>query len=172
MSAEPSRVVDLLPALMRYARRLTRDESEADDLVQEALVSAYANSDQYQPGRPLRIWMFAILHNIFVSRVRREAVRERYRAGAVPPDPGLLPQELSIRLREVAEALDRLPPEQQQVLHLVAVDGMSYQDAAAVIGVPVGTLISRLSRARARLRQLESGEPSQIRPVALRIVEN
>ena len=75
MDTHPSRVVDLLPALMRYARRLTRDEHDAEDLVQEALVAACANADKYQPGRPLRVWMFAIVHNAFVSRRRRDAVR-------------------------------------------------------------------------------------------------
>ncbi len=172
MSANSSCVVDLVPALMRYARLLTRDENDADDLVQEALVSAYANSDQYQPGRSLRTWMFTILHNAFISRVRHEAVRERYKARSVPQDAGPPPQEQSVRLREVTEALGRLPIEQQQVLHLVAVEGLPYQDAADAIGVPIGTLISRLSRARARLRALESEDLEDGRPAALRIVES
>lgn len=167
MKQPPSRVVDLVPALLRYARRLTRDEHDAEDLVQETLVSAYARADTYQPGRSLRIWLFAILHNAFVSRIRHNDVRERYRASTAPPDVEASPQEHSVRLREVAEALDRLSAEQQQVLHLVAVEGLSYQEAADAIGIPIGTLISRLSRARAHLRALESDAP-----VPLRIVEN
>ncbi|MBN8842493.1 MAG: sigma-70 family RNA polymerase sigma factor [Sphingomonadales bacterium] len=172
MSANPSRVVDLLPALTRYARRLTRDDDEAADLVQEALVSAYANANQYQPGRSLRIWIFAILHNAFVSRVRHDAVRKRYGAEAETPVALPSPQEQSVRLREVAEALDLLPPDQQQVLHLVAVEGLSYQEAADAIGVPIGTLVSRLSRARARLRAIESGDADDHAHLPLRIVEN
>lgn len=165
-------VTELLPALLRYARRLTRDEHEAEDLVQETLAAAYANASSYQPGRSLRIWLFAILHNAFISRARHDAVRERYRASSFPPDTGPSPQEHSVRLREVAAALDRLSEEQRQVLHLIAVEGLSYQEAAAVIGIPIGTLISRLSRARARLRAIEDGDADDRSPVSLRIVEN
>lgn len=172
MDTHPSRVVDLLPALMRYARRLTRDEHDAEDLVQEALVAACANADKYQPGRPLRVWMFAIVHNRFVSRRRRDAVRARYDASEIACDTGPAAQEQSIRLREVAEAVGRLSAEQQQVLHLVAVEGLSYQEAADAVGIPIGTLISRLSRARARLRALDDDEPAGRAAGSLRIVEN
>ena len=100
------------------------------------------------------------------------SVRERYRAGSFPSDTEPSPQEHSVRLREVAAALDRLSEEQRQVLHLIAVEGLSYQEAAAIIGVPIGTLISRLSRARGRLRAIEDGEAVDPSPVSLRIVEN
>lgn len=173
MTIPPPRIVELLPALMRYARRLARDQSDAEDLVQETLASAYAHIGQYQPGRSLRVWLFTILHNSFISRTRHDAVRERHRTGTAPAAAEASPQEHSVRLREIAEALDRLSPEQRQVLHLVAVDGLSYQEAADAIGIPIGTLISRLSRARARLRAIESGEAGDSRPpVALRIVES
>ncbi|WHO37401.1 sigma-70 family RNA polymerase sigma factor [Sphingobium sp. AP49] len=169
----PPKVVDLLPALMRYARRLTGNESDAEDLVQDALVRAYANVDKYERGRPLRIWLFSILHNVFVSGTRRAAVRERFRADVVAQaDPVEAPtQEQSVRLHQIEAALAALPEEQQAVLHLVAVEGLSYQDAAVAIGIPIGTLISRLSRARARLRALEDGMPAA-RPAQLRIVKD
>lgn len=157
---------------MRYARQLARNEHEAEDLVQEALAAAYANAGSYQPSRPLRIWLFAILHNGFISRARHDAVRERFRADTVPASVDTSPQEYSVRLREVAKALEQLSPEQQQVLHLIAVEGLSYQEAADVIGIPIGTLISRLSRARAKLRAIENGEPEAELAIPLRVVEN
>lgn len=173
MKATTPKVVDLLPALMRYARRLTGNDSDAEDLVQDALVRAYANADKYQRGRPLRIWLFSILHNVFVSGVRRQAVREQFRADMVATGDVVEPptQEQLVRLHQVEAALAALPAEQQAVLHLVAVEGLSYQDAADAIGIPIGTLISRLSRARARLRALEEGAPAA-RPSHLRIVKD
>lgn len=161
MSPLPSKVVDLLPALMRYARRLTQNEADAEDLVHEALVSAYTNANRYQRGRSLRVWLFAILHNAFVSGVRRQAVRERFRAATMVADREEVPpaQEQSVRLHQLEAALNALSHEHQTVLHLIAVEGLSYQEAADAIGIPTGTLISRLSRARARLRAFEEGEP-------------
>lgn len=172
MSTHPSRVVDLLPALLRYARRLTRDGQDAEDLVQETLAAAYAKADSYQPGRSLRVWLFAILHNQFIDNRRHDAVRARPDASDTPPAATPALQEQSVRLREVAEALDRLSPEHQQVLHLVAVEGLSYQEAAEALAIPIGTLISRLSRARARLRALDGDESGARRSIPLRIVEN
>jgi len=172
MALDANRATELLPALMRYARRLTRNEDEAEDLVQETLASAYASASSYHVGRSLRIWLFAIMHNSFVSRVRHEAVRARYRDKSLPTEADTSPQEHAVRLGQIAAALDRLSPEQRQVLHLIAVEGLSYQEAADVVRIPIGTLISRLSRARARLRAIEDGELNQGPPVSLRIVEN
>jgi RNA polymerase sigma-70 factor (ECF subfamily) len=170
----PPKVIDLLPALMRYARRLTHDEAEAEDLVQDALVSAYANADTYQRGRPLRVWLFSILHNIFVSGTRRQAVRDRYKAEAIlaTRESGPPAQEQSVRLHQIEAALAALSHEHQAVLHLVAVEGLSYEDAADALGIPIGTLISRLSRARARLRALEEGDLGTSKNVRLRIVKD
>lgn len=164
------KVIDQLPALMRYARSLVRGDA-AEDLVHDTLVAAYSHADRFQRERSLRVWLFSILHNRFVSDVRRQATRERYAADALHLADEISPpeQEHALRLRQVERALAALNPDQREALHLVAVEGLSYQDAAAVLDVPIGTLISRISRARTRLREMEEG--SATAPAArLRIV--
>jgi RNA polymerase sigma-70 factor, ECF subfamily len=142
----------LLPALDRYARSLTRDPVAAEDLVQDTLAAALARRERYDPRRPLRQWLFAIMHNRFVDDRRREQVARSSIAGPVLP-PELAGQELAAELTLVAAAVERLPLEQREALHLVVVEGMSYAEAAATLAVPIGTVMSRLARARARLRE-------------------
>ena len=166
-----NQVIQHVPAMLRYARSLLRDESAAEDLVHDALVQAYTHADQYKSDRPLRTWLFSILHNRFVSDIRSAAVREKYRTTlteaavhAQPPD-----QESRLRLFEVERSLQELSDEQRCALHLVGVEGWSYQEAASVLSIPIGTLISRISRARAKLREAEDGEAANIR---LRLVKD
>jgi RNA polymerase sigma-70 factor, ECF subfamily len=156
MTEFASSVEKEIPRLRRYARALARDASRADDLVQSCLARALAKSHLWQPGTDLRAWLFTILHNQYVNEVRR-AVRE----GATVPVEDVAPvlavapsQDASLRLRDLDRALARLPDEQRQVLLLIGLEGMRYDEVATVLNVPLGTVRSRLSRGRETLRQL------------------
>jgi len=149
------KVVGHLPALMRYARSLTRDATAAEDLVHDTLVAAYASSASFDRRQSLRVWLFAILRNHFISDRRKIAVRQRNQDDLETLAPTLAepPQEQALHLHQIAQAFAALPVEQREALHIVVVEGLSYHDAAAALGIPVGTLMSRIARARARLRQ-------------------
>lgn len=151
-----------VPRLRRYARYLSRDADRADDLVQECLLRAIARFDSWQPGTNLRAWLFVILRNVFISEIRRN--------GRMPPDgvvdhehPGLAVsgrQEARLEVVELRKALDTLSTEHREVLLLVAVEGLKYEEAAEVLQLPVGTVRSRLSRARTVLRERLDGTGS------------
>ena len=161
-----------IPKLRRYARALTRDATRADDLVQSCLMRALAKSHLWQPGTDLRAWLFTILHNQHVNDVRR-GVRE---GSAVPIDDDVLSltvpaaQHASLELRDLDRAMAQLAEEQRQVLLLVGLEGMQYEEAAMVLQIPVGTIRSRLSRGRAELRRLlgmkEPGDRNSTTPAA------
>ncbi|HZT52570.1 MAG TPA: RNA polymerase sigma factor [Stellaceae bacterium] len=152
-----------IPRLRRYARALARDASRADDLVQSCLARAIAKSNLWEPGTDLRAWLFTILHNQHVNEVRR-AVRE----GVSVPVDDVAPlltvpstQTDHLRLRDLDRALGCLPEEQRQVLLLVGLEGMRYEEVASILNVPVGTVRSRLSRGRDMLRQLMDMKPAR-----------
>ena len=152
-------IVGQLGSLRRYARSLTRDGADAEDLVHDALVRAYERRATFRAGGNLRAWLFSITHNLFIDRMRSrrsEAARVE-QAGHLAEASMPAPQDHSVRLAEVRQAFLALPDEQRSALHLVAVEGLSYQQAADVIGVPLGTLMSRIGRARATLREMEEG---------------
>jgi RNA polymerase sigma-70 factor (ECF subfamily) len=145
-----------LPGLRRYARALVRDVVEADDLVQECLTRALAKLHLWRDGTNLRAWLFTILHNQYVNRVRRGI-----RTGITvelddtwPPLSRPATQEKRLELRDLDRALGQLPAEQRTVILLVGLEGMPYCDAAAALGIPIGTVRSRLSRGRTALRAL------------------
>jgi RNA polymerase sigma-70 factor (ECF subfamily) len=145
-----------IPRLRRYARALTRDATQADDLVQSCLLRAIAKQHLWQPGTDLRAWLFTILHNQHVNNVRR-GVRE---GTAVPVEDmaAALTVEAvagdALQLRDLERALAQLPAEQRQVILLVGLEGMRYEEVATVLGIPIGTVRSRLSRGRESLRVL------------------
>jgi RNA polymerase sigma-70 factor (ECF subfamily) len=145
-----------IPRLRRYARALTRSADRADDLVQETLLRAISKSHLWQPGTDIRAWLFTIMHNLYVNMVRR-VMREE---AAVDIDQissslvAVTDPTSSSQLRDLERALGRLPDEQREVILLVGLEGMSYETAAEVLGVPVGTVRSRLSRGREALRRL------------------
>ena len=153
-----------LPALKRYALMLTRDESRAEDLVQDALLRAYESRHTFRQDGNLRSWLFSILHNAFINDVKRnraDASRlDRY-AEITQTDGGEPEQESRVRLAQIQQAFMALHEDQRAVLHLVAVEGMSYQEAAETLGIPVGTVMSRLGRARSALRAVENDEQPQ-----------
>src|ERR1700676_2726639 len=148
-----SRVEAIIPRLRRYARALTRDETAADDLVQDCLVRGLAKQHLWQEGTDLRAWLFTILHNQFVNSVRK-GVREGQAVQIIEAEPSLSrsgSQEKRLELRDLDRALAKLPEEQRTAILLVGLEGMPYQTAADIIGVPVGTVRSRLSRGREAL---------------------
>jgi RNA polymerase sigma-70 factor, ECF subfamily len=150
------RIEEEIPRLRRYARALTRDFNAADDLVQDCLTRALGKVHLWQEGSDLRAWLFTILHNQFVNNVRRsvregtainaEASRVHLSSGPAQGD--------KLALRDLQRAMAQLPEEQRTVIFLVGLEGMRYEEVAEVLGVPVGTVRSRLSRGREMLRQL------------------
>ncbi|MEJ0085900.1 MAG: sigma-70 family RNA polymerase sigma factor [Pseudomonadota bacterium] len=159
------RIVGLLPRLRRFARSLSRNQHDADDLVQTAVERAWKNSDQLRPGANLGSWMFGIMKNAWV-----DGLRARQRRGEVPlPEdsgshPAVSPADTDANLWSVSEAMGKLPEEQRLAIALVLVEGMSYKEAAEVLEVPIGTLTSRLARGRtalaAALADEDRGDPA------------
>ena len=152
-------IVDLLVPLRRYARSLTRDALRADDLVHDTLVRALESQGSLRPNTNLRTWMMTVLHNVFIDDQRRKQVEARHADALVHMNDELVPpaQEGQVRLAQIRQAFLTLPEEQRAALHLVTIEGMAYADAAAVLGIPIGTLMSRLGRGRAALRAFEDG---------------
>lgn len=148
-----------LPVLRRYARALVREAGAADDLVQQALLRACEGISTYRPERPLRGWLIAIVHNEFVSQRRRALSAARMEQALTDlgeQQTGALEQEQATHLKQVLKQFDALPDGQREVLHLVAVEGLSYAEVAGALDLPIGTVMSRLSRARAFLRSNEA----------------
>lgn len=156
-------IVGQLGSLRRYARSLTRDSTDAEDLVHDALVRAYERRGTFCSGGNLRAWLLSIVHNAFIDRVRarRSEAARLDQAGYLADGSTPAPQEHSVRLAQVREAFFSLPEEQRSALHLVAIEGLSYSQAADASGVPLGTLMSRIGRARAALRAMEDAAPSK-----------
>ena len=154
-------LVAVLPKLRRFARGLTGKAAEADDLVQAACERALARAHQFQEGTRYDRWMFRIVQTIWIDQLRAREVRKEdgdvaeERLGTDAPVRRI---EARLALAEIRHAVELLPPDQRTVLMLVAVEGLTYKEAAAVAGVPVGTIMSRLARARIALhQQLEAG---------------
>lgn len=145
-----------VPALRRYARSLTRNADRADDLVQDCIERAIRKQGLWRPTAPLQSWLFRMLLNIYRNDLRRD----RRRGDQIPIDgmlvePSIAPaQPGRIALGEISRAIDTLPHDQREALLLVVLEGMSYSEAAEILTIPIGTLMSRLGRARAALRSL------------------
>jgi len=148
-----------IPALRRYAAVLARNPQDQDDLVHDCLVRALDRWHTRRDDASLRSWLFAIMHNLFVSRLRKRKIEvtpidsepeRKYRISAN--------QERYLEFGDVLQALDRLPEEQRSVLVLIAVEDLSYAEAAQVLNIPIGTVMSRLSRGRERLRVMLEGD--------------
>jgi RNA polymerase sigma-70 factor (ECF subfamily) len=150
-----------IPRLRRYARYLRREPDHADDLVQECLSRAIAKIDTWQPGTNLRAWLFVILRNCHINEIRREQRVVSLDDDAPASEPTLAvpgSQETRVALAEVRRAYLSLSEEHREVLLLVAIEGLQYEEASAILEVPLGTVRSRLSRARQALRQaLDAG---------------
>ena len=154
-------LIAVLPRLRRFARGLAKAAADADDLVQAACERALARAHQYEEGTRFDSWMFRIVQTIWIDQLRSREVRKEdgdiaeERLGSDAPVRRI---EARIALAEVKEAVERLPADQRAVLMLVTVEGLSYKEAAAAAGVPIGTIMSRLARARIALhQQLDAG---------------
>jgi RNA polymerase sigma-70 factor (ECF subfamily) len=149
-----------IPRLRRYARVLTGDAVRADDLVQDTLARAWGKRHLWRPGSDLRAWLFTIMHNVHVNQValaRRDAANVSLDAdtGNASWQPPVRANQLDrVELLEVVEQMAQLSDDQREVLKLAAVEEMRYEDIANVLSIPIGTVMSRLSRARDRLRRL------------------
>jgi RNA polymerase sigma-70 factor (ECF subfamily) len=152
-----------IPQLRRYARALTGDHSAADDLVQDTLERAWRRLALWRSGSNLRAWLFTIMHNLYVNQLKANpAIRSRSAEHAAVDLPATPTQEERLELQDLNKALRRLSDEQREVVLLVGLEEMSYQEAAEILGVPIGTVMSRLSRGREQLRALmnaASGTP-------------
>ena len=157
-----------IPALRRYAWALLRNDADADDLVQDCLLRAMDHADAIRDSANLRPLLFTIMHNLHVSRWRSLKRRANITVQDDDADaPTQAAQHASAEMHAVLRALAQLPEDQRQVLLLIGVEGFGYDEAAAILKIPVGTVMSRLSRARDRLRDSTEGRE---RP-ALRRVE-
>jgi RNA polymerase sigma-70 factor (ECF subfamily) len=165
-------VVSGLPQLRRYARALTGDPSWADDLVQDTAERALVRHQTFRAGSNLRAWLFTILRHIYIDQLR--ARHEIAVDDAAAPWRSLEAPRTEVDglvLRDVQHALYHLPVEQREVLLLISVEELTYQEASTVLGVPIGTVMSRLSRAREHMRMLLAGESSP-KPATLKVVRN
>jgi len=165
-----------LPYLRRFARALTRNSTTADDIVHDCVVKALENTEKFEPGTNLRAWLFTILRNCFISHVRRSRRRidaldsPNWASGGV----AVANQESALLLRRLQDDISNLPEDQRTVLMLIALEGKSYEETAKMLGVPIGTVRSRLSRARHALRcSMDggigfSGEHFPVRPSVAR----
>ena len=151
-------ILAVIPHLRRYARAMLGDRVAADDLVQDTLERAWTRFGQWRGGTDLRAWMFGIMHNLRVDQLRRPTL----------PTPSLDEEDFemptrptqsdNLEINDIASALSQLPEEQREVLLLVALEEMSYAEIAATLGIPPGTVMSRLSRGREALRLIMAGQ--------------
>lgn len=152
-------ITQQVPRLRRYARALTGERSAADDLVQDTLERALSRFHLWRRGSDLRAWLFTIMHNIYVNQTRSKMRRQHEALENEPAaDAARAPEPDWLELRDLEAALARLPEEQRAVVLLVGLEQFTYEETARVLGVPIGTVMSRLSRARERLRTILGGD--------------
>jgi RNA polymerase sigma-70 factor (ECF subfamily) len=156
---EAQRLVDLIPRLRRYARALVNDHASADDLVQDTLERAWAKLHLYRRGTDLRAWLFTVMHNVHVNKVRSARATDPL-DDEMPELAQRAAQGESLVVRDLDRAIARLPEEQRAVLLLVTLEEMSYDQVSRALGIPIGTVMSRLSRAREKLRAMMLGQPA------------
>lgn len=159
---EIQRLVDLIPRLRRYARALVGDRASADDLVQDTLERALAKLHLYRRGTDLRAWLFTVMHNVHVNKLRAARATDVLDE-EMPELAQRASQGDALLVRDLDRAVAQLPPEQRAVLLLVTLEDMSYEEVARALEIPIGTVMSRLSRAREKLRGLMLGHGAAAR---------
>ena len=157
-----------VPRLRRYARALVGNRDDADDLVQDTLERALAKSALWRGVSDMRAWLFSMMHNLHVDGIRRPRLHTVVLDDDTPEVPVAPTQAERLEVLDLQAALERLPVEQREIILLVALEDMSYADIAATLGIPIGSVMSRLSRGRDRLRSLMQGQPD---PVRLKVVK-
>lgn len=152
-----SELNDVLPALRRFALSLTRNQDRADDLVQDSVERALIKAHYFEPGSNLRSWMFTLCRRVFLNQIRKQKTQgasvelDDAPQACVAADPI---QDKSMECSDVVAGFHRLPMRDKVVLSLIAIEGLKYEEAARVLDIPVGTVRSRLSRARTRLKEM------------------
>ena len=169
MQSIEQQVVEHIPRLRRYSRALLRgDVAAADDLVQDCLERALSRLRLWRRDSDLRAWLFTIMHNLYVNRLRHAGHEATFAQTPEEIEEIAVPSATDpVSLPELERAFARLQPDQREILLLVALEGLSYQQVAAILGVPEGTVMSRLARARDRLRRALEGDTD----VALRRIK-
>jgi RNA polymerase sigma-70 factor (ECF subfamily) len=160
---ESEQLVALIPRLRRYARALVGDQAGADDLLQDTLERACTRLHLYRRGSDLRAWLFTMMHNVHINRLRAARPIDAF-DDDTPELAQRAQQDDALLVRDLDRAMGRLSAEQRSVLLLVTLEDMSYEQVARTLGIPIGTVMSRLSRAREKLRTLVFG------PVKLKAV--
>jgi len=160
--SESERIVELIPRLRRYARALVGELDHADDLVQDTLERAWSKLHLYRSGTDLRAWLFTVMHNVHVNRLRALRPTDSLDENLLQLQQGAT-QSDALDIRDLDRALALLPVEQREALLLVALEDMSYDETARTLGIPIGTVMSRLSRAREKLRIHLIGAPEGVK---------
>ena len=160
-------ILPYIPNLRRYARALVGDRHAADDLVQDTLERAVRKFHLWRPG-DLRAWLFSIMHNVFVNQLKARKIRPEVEADETLAAP--VPTANGMDILDLERALRALAPEQREVVLLVGLEEMTYAEVSRLLGIPIGTVMSRLSRGREKLRRLVEGGPSRTNP-NLRVVQ-
>ena len=150
-------LIELIPRLRRYARALVSDRAASDDLVQDTLERAWSKLHLYRRGTDLRAWLFTVMHNVHVNRVRAMRPTDPIEDD-MPELAQRATQDDALVVRDLDRAISTLPVAQREVLLLVALEDLSYEETARVLGIPIGTVMSRLARAREKLRDLMQGK--------------
>lgn len=151
-------VTEQIPRLRRYARALTGDRTSADDLVQDTLERAWGKLHMWRRGSDMRAWMFSIMHNTFINHIRKNHLDTVTLSDEALEMPTRATQEDALHMRDLTSAIGKLPVEYREVVLLIGLEQMAYEEVAKVLGIPLGTVMSRLSRGRERLRVLMAGE--------------
>ncbi len=165
MQDSTQQLLEVIPRLRRYARALTGDADAGDELVQDCLERAWGRLALWRPGSNMRAWLFTIMHNLHVNRLRQAATRPKVvpidgvGAGAASVRPA---QDARLEVRNIVEAMNHLPDDQRHLLLLVGLEGMTYREAADTLQIPIGTVMSRLARGRERLRLVMAGDVAKI----------
>jgi RNA polymerase sigma-70 factor (ECF subfamily) len=159
MNHDNAELVACIPRLRRYAYALVGNRTEADDLVQDTMERGWSSLTSWRRGGDMRAWLFSIMHNLYVDQVRKARIPTELLDTGTPEPFTNITYADRLELRDIDAALRLLPSEQRQVLLLVALEEMTYEEIAAALHIPKGTVMSRLSRGRERLRTLTEGRP-------------
>jgi RNA polymerase sigma-70 factor (ECF subfamily) len=155
-------VTEQIPRLRRYARALTGDRTQADDLVQDTLERAWSKLHMWRRDSDMRAWMFSIMHNTFINHIRKKQPVTVSMDEDALDVPTRATQEDTLHMRDLDSAIAKLPHEYREVILLIGLEQMSYEEVAKVLAIPMGTVMSRLSRGRERLRNIMAGESTPV----------